>query len=107
VVRLEEAVVPDDVDVVVEDCELVQPATATTPQMRKITTMNVLALIPEDGGLHYLFIAIFLHGWTGHNQRRPHQNQNQNTRKKMRESPLQDFTEFTAGQPYFLYLLDL
>jgi hypothetical protein len=63
VVRLEEAVVPDEADVVVVgDCELVQPATATAPQMRRITPMNVLALIPEDGGLHYLFIAIFLHG---------------------------------------------
>jgi hypothetical protein len=70
---LEEAVVPGEADVVVEDCELVQPATATTPQMRKITTMNVLALIPEDGELHYLFVAIFLPGLTGHNQKRPNQ----------------------------------
>jgi hypothetical protein len=79
VVRLEEAVVPDEDDelpeVEVADCELVQPAIATAPQMRQITTMNVLALIPVHGRLLYLFVAIFLHSWRGHNQRHPHQNQ--------------------------------
>jgi hypothetical protein len=64
VVRLEEAVVPDEddelPDVEVADCELVQPAIATAPQMRQITTMNVLALIPVHGRLLYLFVAIFL-----------------------------------------------
>jgi hypothetical protein len=55
--------VPDDEDELPEgavaDCELVQPAIATAPQMRKITTMNALALIPVDGRLLYLFVAIF------------------------------------------------
>jgi hypothetical protein len=85
VVRLEEAVVPDEDDelpeVEVADCELVQPAIATAPQMRQITTMNVLALIPVHGRLLYLFVAIFLHSWRGHNQRHPHQNHNRKARK--------------------------
>jgi hypothetical protein len=78
VVRLEEAVVPDEEavlpDVAVADCELVQPAIATAPQTRKIITMNALALIPVHGRLTYLFVAIILHGWIWHNQRYPHQN---------------------------------
>jgi hypothetical protein len=64
VVRDEDADAPDEEDelpgVAVADCELVQPATTAALQRRNITTMNALALIPEDGGLLYLFVAIFL-----------------------------------------------
>jgi hypothetical protein len=50
VTRPAEEDVPDApvLPVVAVDCELVQPATATAQQMRKITAINVLAFIPDD-----------------------------------------------------------